>query len=261
VSSAAAPDPNHYSYSVYADPAMAEQFDSLRFSGPIGTLVAELQERVLADFLGDVTGQRVLDVGTGTGRAALALACRGARVTGIDASASMLSVARRRADTAGFDIEFMTGDAHDLAFADSSVDASVSLRVLMHTPGWERCISELCRVTRSRVVVDFPAAVSIAAAQPTLRRIASRLRRGTAASGPRTDLEAYRVFSLRRIRDAFAQHGFEVARVHRQFVLPIALHKAIGIRGFTRGAEGVLRAVGFVRLFGSPVTVLAVRGR
>lgn len=273
MSGVAARDRDHYSYAVYADPAMAARFDALRFSGPIGTLIAESQERVLLDFLGDVGGERVLDVGTGTGRAALSLAARGARVSGIDASSPMLDVARRRADAAGYDIEFMTGDAHDLAFADRSMDASVSLRVLMHTPGWERCIAELCRVTRSRIVVDFPAAVSVAAVQPTLRRLRVRLRMKAAlaaqppsfgearpaAGGPRTDLEAYRVLTVRRIRRAFAEHGFAVTRIHRQFALPIALHKAIGARAFTRGIEGALRVIGVVRLFGSPVTVLAER--
>ena len=35
----------HYSYAVYADPAMAERFDALRFSGPIGRLIADTQEQ------------------------------------------------------------------------------------------------------------------------------------------------------------------------------------------------------------------------
>ncbi len=35
-------DPDHYSYSVYADPAMAESFDALRFGGPIGRLLARI---------------------------------------------------------------------------------------------------------------------------------------------------------------------------------------------------------------------------
>ncbi|MGE5813136.1 MAG: class I SAM-dependent methyltransferase [Acidobacteriota bacterium] len=238
----------HYSYSVYADPAMAEKFDAMRFGGPIGTLVAESQERVLFDFLGNVAGLAVLDVGTGTGRAAIALAERGARVRGVDASSEMLAVARRRADSAGLDVEFVTGDAHSLALEDRSADAAVSLRVLMHTPGWQQCISELCRVTRSRVVIDFPAAASVAVLQSLARR--GRLAR---------DREAYRVFTLRAIRGAFAAHGFEVTRVHRQFVLPIALHKAVGSRGFTQVSEGTLRAIGLLRLFGSPVTVLAER--
>lgn len=242
--------PAHYSYSVYADPAMAERFDAMRFSGPIGTLVAESQAHVLFEFLGDLTGTSVLDVGTGTGRAAIALAARGARVHGIDASAEMLAVARRRADAAGLDVEFTTGDAHALAVEDRSVDAAVSLRVLMHTPGWRQCVGELCRVTRHRVVVDFPAATSVALAQSLARRW-----------GLGRDREAYRVFTLRRIREAFAAHGFAVTRVHRQFVLPIALHKAVGSRAFTRATEGTLRAVGLLRLFGSPVTVLAERAR
>lgn len=240
----------HYSYSVYADPAMAERFDAMRFSGPIGTMVAEAQERVLIGFLGDVAGRSILDVGTGTGRAAIVLARRGGRVRGIDASSEMLEVARRRAEAAGLDVAFAIGDAHALAFEDRAVDAAVSLRVLMHTPGWEQCLSELCRVSRQHVVVDFPAAASVALLQSLARR--SRLAR---------DREAYRVFTLRTIRAAFAARGFVVTRVHRQFVLPIALHKTFGSRAFTRASEGMLRAVGLLHLLGSPVTVLAERAR
>ena len=44
----------------------------------IGTMLLHDQERVLAEFLGDISGRRVLDMATGTGRAALALAQRGA---------------------------------------------------------------------------------------------------------------------------------------------------------------------------------------
>ena len=65
---------NHYSYAAYADPAMAASFDAKRFGGPIGQILLADQERVLAAFLGDVSGRRVLDMATGTGRAALALA-------------------------------------------------------------------------------------------------------------------------------------------------------------------------------------------
>jgi ubiquinone/menaquinone biosynthesis C-methylase UbiE len=241
-------DRAHYSYSVYADPAMAERFDRMRFGGPIGTLVAESQERAVFEFLGDVAGKHVLDVGTGTGRGAIALARRGALVRGVDASAEMLAVARRRADAERLDIEFTTGDAHALPFEDGAVDLALSLRVLMHTPGWQQCIAELCRVARRQVVVDFPAAGSLAVLQSLARRW--NLAR---------DREAYRVFRLRSIREAFAAHGFVVSRVHRQFVLPIAFHKAIGSRALTLASEGALRRVGLLRLAGSPVTVLAER--
>lgn len=254
----------HYSYAVYADPEMARRFDELRFSGPIGSLVAEAQERVLFDFLGDVRGRRVLDVGTGTGRAALALAAAGAVVSGVDASAEMLRVARSRAASAGLAVAYSTGDAHALAFADRSVEVAVSLRVLMHTPGWERCLAELCRVAREQVVVDYPAAASVASLHTLGRKIRARVaggpsRRRSAQVRLRTDLEIYRVFWLRELRRAFARHGFAITRVHRQFVLPIAVHKAVGSRAFTRGTERALAAAGLLRLFGSPVTLLAER--
>ncbi len=244
------PRADHYSYSVYADPAMAEAFDALRFSGPIGRLLAEAQEEDIAAFLGPLPRRAILDVGTGTGRAAIALAKRGAVVTAVDASPEMLGVARRRAEEAGVEVSFANGDAHGLGFPDRAFDAVVCLRVLMHTPDWRRSLAELCRVARDRVVFDYPALASAAALQSAGRRAALAL-------GAR--VEAYRVFSDRSVRAALAANGFRVTREHRQFVLPIALHKRVGSARFTTGIENVLAAVGLRRLLGSPVTVLAER--
>ena len=140
---------DHYSYAAYADPRMAETFDAARFSGPIGRLLAETQEQVIAGFLAPLAGSTVLDVGTGTGRAAIALAQRGAIVTGLDASAEMLAVARRRALEADQAVTFLQGDAHALEVPDQSFDSVVCLRVLMHTPDWRRSLAELCRVARA----------------------------------------------------------------------------------------------------------------
>jgi SAM-dependent methyltransferase len=241
---------DHYSYSVYADPATAEAFDTLRFGGPIGRLVAETQERVIASFLAPVSGRTVLDVGTGTGRAAIALATRGARVTGVDASAEMLVVARRRAKEAGVEIAFGPGDAHDLDCPDRSFDAVICLRVLMHTPDWRQSLAELCRVASRHVVFDYPALLSTAALQAFSRRIGSTL-------GMR--VESYRVFSDRVVHKALAANGFRVSNVHRQFALPIALHKRVNSAAATARVEGMLARAGLTRLVGSPVTVVAER--
>jgi ubiquinone/menaquinone biosynthesis C-methylase UbiE len=240
----------HYSYRVYADPSMAQQFDAMRFSGPIGTLLADTQEAVVADFLGPVEGRAILDVGTGTGRAALSLARRGAQVTGVDASPEMLRVATERAAASGLRLSFGLGDAHALAFPDRSFAAAVSLRVLMHTPDWRVCLRELCRVAGERVVFDYPAACSAAAMQAAARRVMAAFGR---------PVEAYRVLRAREVRRAVEACGFRVEREHRQFVLPIALHKAVGSRRGTIAVEQALAAAGLLRLLGSPVTVLAVR--
>jgi ubiquinone/menaquinone biosynthesis C-methylase UbiE len=250
VSAARSPRPDHYSYSVYADPAMAEAFDALRFSGPIGRLIAETQERVIASFLTPVRGRTVLDVGTGTGRAAIALAARGARVTAVDASAEMLVVARRRAQEAGVEVTFATGDAHGLGFPGRSFDAVICLRVLMHTPDWRQSLAELCRVAEHHVVFDYPALSSAAALEALSRRM-------TAALGRR--VETYRVLSDRAVRKALAANGFRVSDVHRQFALPIGIHKRVNSAALTARVEGVLARAGLTRLVGSPVTIVAER--
>ena len=243
---------DHYSYAHYADPAVAEGFDALRFGGPIGQLLLESQERLLGEALAPLPGRRILDVGTGTGRAAIGLASAGASVAGVDASLEMTRVARRRAAAAGLAIDFGLADAHALPFADRSADAAVCLRVIMHAVDWRQCVAELCRVARWRVVVDFPSARSLAALESGGRRIARAMGRQT---------EAYRVIAERDVANEFATHRFVVVLVRRQFVLPIVVHKKFGRRRFTERVEGALAGLGLLRLLGSPVTMVAERRR
>jgi SAM-dependent methyltransferase len=242
--------PDHYSYTVYADPQTARTFDDRRFGGPIGELVAETQAAVVLRMAGDISGRPVLDVGTGTGRAALLLARAGAEVTAVDASEQMLAVARERARAAGRTIAFLRRDAHALEFGGRSFEVVVSLRVLMHSPRWREALAEWCRVSSRRVIFDYPSSSSAARLQSVSRRIAARL-------GMRT--EPYQVFSDRDIAAALAACGFQIRELHRQFVLPIALHKAIGSRRLTTTVEGGLERAGLLRRFGSPVTVVAER--
>ena len=83
--------------------------DEAVFAGPIADRLIQVS--------GIRPGDRVLDVGCGTGSAlvrAAAAARPGGRVTGLDFSPAMLGVARDRADRAGLDgIELAAGDAED----------------------------------------------------------------------------------------------------------------------------------------------------
>lgn len=244
------PNRGHYSYVHYADDRVAEQFDALRFGGPIGRYLARTQGRILETAFAPLEGRQVLDVGTGTGRAALALGRLGASVVGIDASFEMLRVADTRARRDGVGGRFARADAHALPFVDRSFDAAVCLRVLMHAVDWRLALAEVCRVARWRVVIDFPSSRSLAALESAFR--SARKRRGA-------NVEAYRVMAVPEVTEALGSGGFRVVTVERQFVLPIALHKRLGILGITRASEGVLAAAGLLRLLGSPVTVVAER--
>ncbi|MFJ8083786.1 class I SAM-dependent methyltransferase [Streptomyces sp. NPDC096205] len=96
----------------------------------------------LLDAAGVGTGTYVLDVGTGTGRAALAAQERGARVRAVDADAGMADRARARGIPA--DVAALP----ELPFPDGEFDAVVGNFVLNHVGRPRTALAELRRVLR-----------------------------------------------------------------------------------------------------------------
>jgi ubiquinone/menaquinone biosynthesis C-methylase UbiE len=95
----------------------------------------------------------VLDICTGTGEIAIRCARRGARVTGIDVTPSMLAKAREK--SRGLDIELREMDARALTFADASFDTAVLSFALHDMPRRVRCqvLREALRVAAESVVI------------------------------------------------------------------------------------------------------------
>src|SRR5437764_13247678 len=111
----------------YGDLEAARAFEERRFSGPIGSMVAAEQKRVLANMIGRIHERTILDVGTGFGRTAITLAAGAAYVTAIDASDVLLNEARRRAAEQIVKVNFIHGDAHALDFQSRSLDVVVGI--------------------------------------------------------------------------------------------------------------------------------------
>ncbi len=93
-------------------------------------------------------GERVLDVATGHGNAALAAARRYARVSGVDYVPALLDRARERAQAERLAVEWLHGDAEELPFPDASFDVVLSTFGAMFAPDQERVARELVRVCR-----------------------------------------------------------------------------------------------------------------
>ena len=115
--------------------------------------VAEIYERVHAPRFADAArdlvaalgvegGQRVLDIGTGTGAAADEIARTDAKVVGVDRSLRMLSVAHRERQS----LPFVAADVLDLPFRDRTFDVVAGNFVFAHFAKVETALFELTRV-------------------------------------------------------------------------------------------------------------------
>jgi SAM-dependent methyltransferase len=93
-------------------------------------------------------GSSVLDVGAGSGGAALAMAERGLRVTAIDASPRMVERIRARAAGRNLPVDARPMDGQALQFADATFDAALSVLGIVLFPNAERGLAEMRRVVR-----------------------------------------------------------------------------------------------------------------
>lgn len=102
-------------------------------------------------------GERVLDLGCGTGNAALLASRRGARVIGVDPAPRLLDVAREAAAFRGLEVRFLQGEAAALPLQDESVDLALSVFGLIFAPDPPAAAEELARVTTGRGRLVFSA--------------------------------------------------------------------------------------------------------
>ena len=100
--------------------------------------------------------ERVLDLGCGTGNAALLAAARGATVTGVDPAPRLLEVARARAADHDVDSAFALGEAAALPVESGSVDVLLSVFGVVFAPDAVAAAAEMARVAtpQGRIVLS-----------------------------------------------------------------------------------------------------------
>src|SRR5437588_782502 len=106
----------------------------------------------LVDAIDPRPGQRILDVATGTGLVAVALARRGCEVVGLDQSEQMLARAREKLAAAPEltkRITFVHGEAERLPFEDGTFDALTFTYLLRYVDDRLVTMAELVRVVKA----------------------------------------------------------------------------------------------------------------
>ncbi len=99
--------------------------------------------------LGNVQGKRVLDLGCGSGQAAITFAHQGAIVIALDASEGQLARARERAEREEAKVEWRKGDLADLAFLRAeSIDIAFSAFAVAEVDDASRLFRQVQRVLK-----------------------------------------------------------------------------------------------------------------
>jgi ubiquinone/menaquinone biosynthesis C-methylase UbiE len=92
-------------------------------------------------------GERVVDIGCGTGNAALLAAERGAKVTGVDPAQRLLDVGAATAAERGLEVSFAIGEAADVPIEDDGADIALSVFGVIFAPNPVAAAAEIDRVT------------------------------------------------------------------------------------------------------------------
>jgi SAM-dependent methyltransferase len=103
---------------------------------------------VRAAVRGQFGGKRLLDLGSGMGGLAVALARQGADIVGMDYNPAYCRIARLRARRHGVHLPLLVGAGEQLPLPDTAFDVVINLDVLEHVADPERVVSEIARVLK-----------------------------------------------------------------------------------------------------------------
>ena len=219
-----------------------------RFAGSIGKWMLHVQETIAIKFLKDRDSASVLDVGGGHGQLTIPMCRENFRVTVLSSSQACRKRIAQVVDNG--QCTFLVGNVIDLPFPDNSFDSVICFRLVTHCVKWQKLISELCRVARHSVIVDYPTSQSFNKIAPWLFKAKKKVE---------GDTRKWALFRHNDINREFIKHGFILNNRNGQFFLPMVLHRALKCRTLSAAIEGIFRRLGISKRWGSPVIIEMVR--
>ncbi|WP_142059088.1 class I SAM-dependent methyltransferase [Pseudarthrobacter sp. B4EP4b] len=134
-----------------ADRALKQKHRAMWASGDYPALASELLPElgaILVEACGITSRQRVLDVASGAGNAAIPAAMMGAKVVASDLTPELFDAGRHQAADRGVELEWKEGDAEALPFGDEEFDTVMSCLGVMFAPHHQAAADQLLRVCK-----------------------------------------------------------------------------------------------------------------
>jgi ubiquinone/menaquinone biosynthesis C-methylase UbiE len=132
--------------------ASADKFEAWYYT-PKGKFADILEKEVIAELCKIYRGDKVLEIGCGTGHFSAYFEELGAQVTGLDTSPDMLCVAKER--HGNLKIDFEAGNAYQLPFADHSFDLVAMITTLEFITDPRKALAEAFRVSKGKIFLGI----------------------------------------------------------------------------------------------------------
>jgi 2-polyprenyl-3-methyl-5-hydroxy-6-metoxy-1,4-benzoquinol methylase len=219
-----------------------------RFAGPTGEWLLRVQADATLAMLKPYPNATILEVGGGHGQLTPHLVEAGHAVTILGSDESCQE--RIRPWLEAGQCQFQVGNVLAMPYADNAFDVVISYRFLAHVEQWQAFLSELTRVAKQAVIVDYPTLRSINYITPLLFSL---------KKGVEGNTRPYTCYSEPELL-AFARSlGLSVGDRYAQFFWPMVLHRVLKQPQISALLEGSVRGLGLSRLLGSPVILKLVK--
>ena len=146
----------------------AAKLSDERLKTPLGNYIVSRQKELILDLVAPRAGERILDIGCGTGENLQLFRDKWCNVTGIDSSAEMLKIAREKN---GDHAELILAQAEDIPFSDNEFDIVTIMNVLETAKAPRKVIAEAIRVCSGRVFIGYLNSYSFAGTKQRLKQI------------------------------------------------------------------------------------------
>lgn len=224
------------------DVVMASAGYAARFQSEVGEWFLKVQEETVLSMIKDWPGSSVLDVGGGHGQLTKGLIGAGFQVAVLGSHDICLE--RIRDFVEAGQCQFKTGSVSHLPFPDKAFDLVISFRMMPHAKDWKHFISELVRVARKAVVIDYAVLRSINILAEKMFWLKKRVEKNTTG---------FAVYEEEGVVGHFSSLRFKQEKRFAQYFLPMSLHRLLGSVGISKCLEVLPRITGLTGFLGSPV--------
>ncbi len=134
----------------------------------LGRYIFSRQKELIFDMVKPEAGERVLDIGCGTGNQLELFKEKWCQVTGLDPSAKSLDIAKSKLGSAP---DLIVGQPEDIPFSDDEFDIVTVINALETSLNPRKVITEAIRVCRGRVFIGFINNYSLAGTKQGLKEL------------------------------------------------------------------------------------------